>query len=89
MSPKYVKIAFNLPIDSLFTYSVPDEYREIISTGCRVFAPFGKRKLTGVVVEQADSTNLKKVLPVTEILDVEPVLNNGSRCGRSKAAGLY
>ena len=76
MSPKYVKIAFNLPIDSLFTYSVPDEYREIISTGCRVFAPFGKRKLTGVVVEQADSTNLKKVLPVTEILDVEPVLNN-------------
>lgn len=75
MSPKYVNIAFNLPIDSLFTYSVPAEYRKNLSTGYRVYAPFGKRKLTGVVIEQADSTTLKKVLSIAEVLDIEPVLN--------------
>jgi primosomal protein N' (replication factor Y) len=75
MSLKYVNIAFNLPIDSLFTYSIPVEYRENLKAGCRVFASFGKRKLTGVVVELVDSTTLKRILPIAETLDIEPVLN--------------
>jgi primosomal protein N' (replication factor Y) len=75
MFSKYANIAFNLPIDSKFTYSIPAEYRENLRVGCRVFASFGKRKLTGVVIEQADTTTLKKVLPIAEVLDIEPVLN--------------
>ena len=75
MSAKYVNIAFNLPIDSQFTYSIPAELEENLKAGCRVAAPFGKRKLTGIVTGFINTTPLKKILPVTEVLDVEPVLN--------------
>lgn len=75
MSSKYVNIAFNLPINSLFTYTVPDELKDRLQIGSRVLAAFGNRKITGVVIEFADSTSLKKVLPIAEMLDSEPVLN--------------
>ena len=75
MTGKYVNIAFNLPINSLFTYTVPDGLKENMRIGTRVLAPLGKRKITGVVIEFIDSTTLKKVLPIAEALDSEPVLN--------------
>jgi len=61
MSFKYANIAFNLPINSLFTYSIPENLRDQINIGSRVLAPFGKRSLTGVVMEYTGSTQLKKV----------------------------
>lgn len=76
MRGKYVNIAFNLPIDSLFTYSVPDELRENLQIGMRVLAPLGKRKITGVIIEFIESSPLKKILPITEILDINPVVND-------------
>jgi len=75
MTGKYVNIAFNLPIGSLFTYTVPEELKENMRIGTRVLAPLGKRKITGVVIEFIDSTTLKKILPIAEALDSEPVLN--------------
>lgn len=75
MNGKYVNIAFNLPVDSLFTYTVPDELEDNLQIGTRVLAPFGKRKTTGVAVEFTDLTNLKRVLPVSEVLDSEPAIN--------------
>ncbi len=76
MRGKYVNIAFNLPVDSLFTYSVPDELRENLQIGMRVLAPLGKRKISGAAIEFVESSPLKKILPLAEILDINPVIND-------------
>lgn len=76
MAYKYANIAFNLPLDNLFTYSIPGELSEAVKTGCRVYAPLGKRKITGVVLDLVNSSSLKKILPISEVLDAEPVLND-------------
>jgi primosomal protein N' (replication factor Y) len=51
MSPakdRLVDVVFNLPIHQKFTYAVPEGLD--ITTGYRVLAPFGSRRLTGYVV---------------------------------------
>ncbi|OGU56107.1 MAG: primosomal protein N' [Ignavibacteria bacterium GWF2_33_9] len=66
---RLVNIALPLPIKDLFTYKIPDDdyYANII--GMRVFVPFGKQYLTGVVVEfVTDEMNLE-VKPIIELLD--------------------
>ncbi len=75
MKGKFANIAFNLPVSQLFTYTIPDELKDNLQAGTRVLAPFGKRKITGVVIEFAGSTALKKVLPIAEALDSEPLLS--------------
>jgi primosomal protein N' (replication factor Y) len=50
--PRFVAVAFNLPVKHEFTYLVPAGMDAAV--GCRVSAPFGKRKLTGVVVGTSD-----------------------------------
>jgi len=50
--PRFVEVAFNLPVKREFTYRVPERHGAAV--GCRISAPFGSRKLTGVVVGTAD-----------------------------------
>jgi len=76
MSFKFANIAFNLPISSLFTYSIPENLKDEINIGARVAAPFGKRNITGIVVEYAGSTPLLKVKSIIKILDTVPLLNS-------------
>src|SRR3990172_816887 len=76
MSFKYANIAFNLPINSLFTYSIPEILKDEINLGSRVVVPFGKRNLTGIVTEFSGSTALLKVKPIIKILDTVPLLRN-------------
>ena len=57
---KLVNIAFNLPVDSLFTYIIPENIAEEVSTGSRVLAPFGKRNITGIAMEFPESTSKMK-----------------------------
>jgi len=76
MSFKYANIAFNLPINSLFTYSIPEELKNEINIGSRIFAPFGKRNLTGVVLEYTGSTSLKKLKAVQKVIDAASVISS-------------
>src|SRR5258706_10775265 len=75
MNRKFVNIAFNLPIDSLFTYSIPKDLIELIKPGSRVLAPFGKRNITGVAINFCDTTGLKSVKSVIKLLDSEPIMS--------------
>ncbi|MGH2575593.1 MAG: primosomal protein N', partial [Ignavibacteria bacterium] len=75
MPLKYANIAFNLPLNSLFTYSIPDSLKDEIEIGSRVLAPFGKRNITGVVLEFPESANLKRIKSIIKPLDAEPSLN--------------
>ena len=53
-SRRAVRVALPVPIDSLFTYRVPDPEGAGILPGQRALVPFAGRKLTGVIVECLD-----------------------------------
>ncbi len=69
----YVQVALPVPLFKTFTYSVPEEWRDLDLVGMRVSVPFGRRTLTGVALEERDSTELGKVRDVLDILDPEPL----------------
>jgi primosomal protein N' (replication factor Y) len=52
--PDLAEVAFNLPLDRTFTYRIPPGFA--VRPGVRVSAPFGRRSLTGIVVELPEST---------------------------------
>jgi primosomal protein N' (replication factor Y) len=76
MNDILVNVAFNLPIDSLFTYSIPKELASSVKAGCRVLVPLGSRKLTGIIIELPEASVLKNIKPVYKVLDEEPIIND-------------
>jgi len=76
----YANIAFPLPINQNFTYSIPEEIHSKISLGMRVLAPFGeKRQLEGVIVELTDTPEVPDgvgIKPILDCLDDEPFFSS-------------
>jgi len=72
---KYAEVALPVPIDHTFTYIVPDElaYDKVI--GMRVLVPFGKRKLTGIVVNFKERTEIEELKSIEDILDEKPIIS--------------
>lgn len=75
----YVDIILPLPLDGLFTYSVPEGLAAQLRFGVRVAVPFGKTKIhVGVVVRvHGDAPQGYKVKPIMRALDAEPVVTEG------------
>ncbi len=74
----YVQLSFPLPMDQLFTYSVPAELYDVVAVGKRAVAPFGQRMLTGFIVEISDTPpfeDLSKVKRLIKVLDRHPVFD--------------
>ena len=63
-----VRVALDVPLSTLFDYSVDEGIP--VAAGQRVIVPFGKRQLTGVVMEQAATTDMtpERIKPVTHVL---------------------
>ena len=72
--PAFCDVALPVPIDKTFTYGVPEPFRERAGPGSRVLAPFGPRKLAGVVVRRHDSPPPEKARDILRLLDDEPSL---------------
>ncbi|HMN23491.1 MAG: primosomal protein N' [Ignavibacteriaceae bacterium] len=74
----FVEIVFPLPFRKAFTYSVPKDLDGFAKIGVRAVAPFGKRTLTGFIVNLPEKIELKKdeVKPITDILDDKPIFTN-------------
>ena len=74
------EVVFNLPLERPYTYAIPDELRQLIQAGQRVRAPLGRgnRSVVGycVAVKAADSAQ-RKLKPITELLDRDPLLDPG------------
>lgn len=73
---KFVDIILPLPLNSVFTYALPDEMASEVKVGCRVVVPLGRKKLyTGIVqhihTEKPADYEVKRV---SELLDKTPVL---------------
>jgi primosomal protein N' (replication factor Y) (superfamily II helicase) len=69
------RVALDVPLSRLFDYRVP-EGTAAPAPGTRVRVPFGRQRLIGVVIEQAQSSLLpeERLKPITAVLDTVPVL---------------
>ena len=75
----FAEVVFPLPFRHSFTYSIPKEFEESVMIGVRVVAPFGKRTLTGFVINISETTNVKeKIKRLTDVLDDQPIFSKDS-----------
>lgn len=73
----YADIILPLPLDSLFTYSVPDNLVERVGQGIRVLVPFGKSKTyVGLVVRIHNNKPDFDVKGISVVMDDAPVVNS-------------
>ena len=72
----YVEVVFPLPFRKTFTYKVPDELKAFVKFGVRAVAPFGKRTLTGFVINTSSKTSVKEEIKhIIDILDEIPIID--------------
>ncbi len=69
---QYLSIALPIPMRRLFTYLLPDGMNA--ERGMRVLVPFGKRSLTGIVVDP-NAAALPDAKAIHEVLDDIPLMN--------------
>jgi len=74
--PTILKVAVNVPLSRLFDY-LPPGGTAAIPPGSRVIVPFGRREQIGVVMAQAESSDLPadKIRRCLATLDGEPLLS--------------
>ena len=71
--PLFCDVALAVPLDIVFTYSIPPGMEPVI--GGRVLVPFRQQRLSGIVVELHDRPPQVKTKKVIEALDLTPVLD--------------
>lgn len=77
---QFAELALPLPLRQTFTYHLPENFRENVKIGSRLLVPFGKRNLTGYVVELHDELDEaleveeSQIKDALELLDAEPLL---------------
>lgn len=72
----FAEIVFPLPFRKAFTYRVPNELEKQTRVGVRAVAPFGKRTLTGFVINKSKTTSVKDdIRPITDIIDEKPIVD--------------
>ncbi|KAB2907906.1 MAG: primosomal protein N' [Ignavibacteriales bacterium] len=75
---RFIQLAFPLPMDQEFTYSVPQNLYDEVAIGKRAVAPFGQRMLTGFIVEitsEPPFEDLSKIKRIIKVLDENPVFD--------------
>lgn len=73
----YVEVAVNLPpVRGTFDYHLPPGLRQTVRPGHLVTAPFGRRKVQGVVIRTKAKPSVPETRPIDELLDGEPVMSS-------------
>jgi len=72
----YCDVSLPVPLDQLFTYSLPETLRHRVAPGCRVIVPFGPRRLTGVVLRCHDDPPQMEAREALRLIDAQPVLDD-------------
>ena len=69
-----VRVALDLPLDTLFDYQIAHDMT--LATGQRVLVPFGRKQMVGVVMECATGSTLasERIKQITQVLDEAPLL---------------
>ncbi len=74
--PRYCDVSLPVPLDQLFTYSLPLTLQHRVKPGARIIVPFGTRRLTGVVLAVHDNADGLMVKDALRLIDAEPVLSD-------------
>jgi primosomal protein N' (replication factor Y) len=73
---KFAEVVIPLPLQEIYEYSIPSPMSKRVSKGSRVLVPFGRKLLTGYIIEVKDSCNYpeEKLKDIKDILDEEPLI---------------
>ncbi|MEE9432397.1 MAG: primosomal protein N', partial [Melioribacteraceae bacterium] len=75
----YAEVVFPLPFRNSFTYKIPKEFEEQVQLGVRVVCSFGRRVLTGFVINVTEKTKIEgRVKSLSDVLDDEPIFSKES-----------
>jgi primosomal protein N' (replication factor Y) len=69
----FVRVAVNIPAFRTFSYAVPEPLRKDIAVGKRVLVPFGRKRLTGYLLEATSDAQVDQVKEIIDVLDEEPL----------------
>ena len=71
-----VDVILPLPLDGLFTYSVPPALEEQVKEGCRVLVPFGRNKqYVGIIARlHDDQPEGYEIKDLSLLIDTQPIL---------------
>lgn len=70
----FAELALDLPLNSFYTYSVPEHLRESAVPGKRAVVSFGNRTVTGIITSLSEKTDIPDVKPLKMLLDSQPVI---------------
>ena len=71
----YAEVTFNLPLKEVFTYKIPSEFLGKVEVGMRVFVPFGRRRITGYVINLTSRWDKKiRLKSLSDLPDTEPIV---------------
>src|SRR5580658_287915 len=74
LMPEFCDVALPLPLDTAFTYRVPDGMQPVV--GGRVLVPFRQQRLSGVVTALHDRAPKVQTKNVLSVLDAVPVFDD-------------
>ena len=60
----FAKVVFPLPFRNSFTYSIPEDFEDKVKVGIRVVCPFGKRVLTGFVINTITEPDVEEKIRI-------------------------
>jgi len=79
----YIDVILPVPLDGVFTYSVPQPLEGQVRVGVRVLVPFGRSKTYVGIVASANGDEAHKesvprvqIKPIIQILDASPILTD-------------
>ena len=63
----FAKVVFELAINKSFDYIIPENLKGKLSPGSLVYAPFGEKRLLGLVAAVTDKSDIKQLKEIAEI----------------------
>jgi primosomal protein N' (replication factor Y) len=60
----YARVVLPIPVEQAFTYEIPESLTGRIAVGSRVEVPFGRRSLSGIVVELSEAADVPRTRPI-------------------------
>lgn len=73
---KIARVIIPIPVDTPFSYAVPEELADLIRPGVQVIAPLGERYLPGIVMgaEESPETPDYDLKPIHDVVSPEPFI---------------
>ncbi len=65
----------HIAVDTAFDYQVPEALRDALEVGQRVMIPFTTRKITGIVSEIKETSEIEKLKSIIDIIDPIPLFS--------------